>query len=113
MIPAEHSRAASDEEVCYLIGEISVEAVKWGATWKCLTTGNPVACTIAAALNDSATDYLVRQGVTAGCEWSVDVGRRMLRLSVKTAKMEADEFKEVYNALNTIEGIRWLEKKLQ
>ena len=104
-------KAAS--EGCKLVAELSVEAVKAGALAACMKNPHPVVCSVAAAGQDAATSGLAKEGVAAGCTWTVKKAGPKIRLTIESAKKSADEMERVYRALNTVEGIRWLQKVLQ
>lgn len=95
-----------------MVGQVSVEAIKYGAALKCLTTGNPLACSISHALNSAAGNGLAKRGVTQGCRWTVKTSGRYLRIIIKSGRNQHYKMKRAYNALNSINGLYWLKTKL-
>ena len=110
------SNNISAQTTCKVIGEISIEAVKRGAFVACTRSANPTACSIAFAADacgdDPACSDVVKTITENGCTWTVKVVGKKLRIYGKASISKLNEMKRTYNALNTVQGIRWLQNSL-
>ena len=107
----------SFSQECELVGDISVELISYGSTYKCVTTGNLLACAIGNCLRESeACNLVAKTGVTNGCVWVVKTyqkhGRKHVRFIIKSSKNRYYEMKRAYHTLNTVAGIKWLIRRL-
>jgi hypothetical protein len=75
-------QAARCDDKCEVVAEITVEAVKLHAARGCLT-GSPLSCVVAAALETAAGDGLAKDGVTAGCKWTVKKVDDLMKVTIK------------------------------
>lgn len=108
LVPA----VAAADDGCRLVAAISVEGVKQGAFYKCVTTGDPLACSVAYAAHDAATSGIAKAGVTAGCRWTVTRVGETVTIAIESGKEAAFQMRRTYDALNTAEGIRWLMRQI-
>lgn len=101
---------------CDIIGEISIESVQRGAFLVCSRSANPTACSIALAADacgkDPACSGIVKTLVKNGCTWTVKVVGDKMRIIGKASSDKIYEMKRTYNALNSVQGIYWLQNTL-
>ena len=104
------------QTTCEVIGEISISVVERGAFIACTRSANPAACSIALAADacgsDPACSGLVKKFTKAGCTWTVKVVGKKIKIYGKAAASKLDEMKSTYDALNTVDGIRWIENSM-
>ena len=105
-----------NSETCQFIAEISVVTVEKGAFLACTKSANPAACTIAIAAHncgqDPACDGVVKHFVEKGCDYTVKVVGEKIQIIGKASKEKMFELQNTYNALNSVEGILWLQRVL-
>ncbi|MBL4704253.1 MAG: hypothetical protein JKY54_07015 [Flavobacteriales bacterium] len=79
----------------------------------CSTSANPAACSIALAADacgsDPACSGIVSHFVKQGCDYTVEVVGDVIRIVGKATKENIDELEKTYDALNTVEGILWIQ----
>ncbi len=63
-------------------------------------------------MQDVATKGVAKKGVVMGCEFTVEVIGPQIKFTVQAASEQLDDMKKTYDALNTVEGMMWLIKKL-
>lgn len=106
----------SQSQTCQFIAEISIVSVEKGAFLACTKSGNPAACTIALAAHncgqDPACDGLIKKFVEDGCNYTVEVVGNKIKIIGTASKEKIFEMQKTYEALNTVEGIYWLQKVL-
>ena len=104
----------SQNDTCQFIAEISIISTERGAFLACTTSGNPAACTIALAAHncgqDPSCDGVVKKFVEDGCNFTVEVIGEKLKITGKASKAKIFEMQKTYEALNTVEGINWLQQ---
>ena len=101
---------ARAEDRCDLVGTITVEAVKAGATDVCVKGRQSVACAIAAALNTAAGSGAVKKGVTDGCEWTVKQVDKLLEVRIVAKGKATSKAREAQNELKKAKGYKEKEK---
>ena len=101
---------------CKFIAEISIISVEKGAFLACTKSANPTACSIALAAHTCgetlACDGIVKEITEVGCNYTVKFIDNKIKIIGESTSEKAFEFKQVWEALNTVEGIDWLEKKI-
>lgn len=101
------------QEYCEFIGEISIDVAARGAFLACTRSANPAACTIAIAANSCAQDPacsgVVKKITEDGCNYTVKVVGAKMKIYGKALKSDMNELKRTYDALNSVDGIRWIE----
>jgi len=106
----------SQSDTCQFVAEISIVSVEKGAFLVCINSANPAACTIAIAAHncgqDPACDGVVKKFVEDGCNFTVKVVGDKLKIYGKASKDKLFEMQKTYEALNSVQGINWLQKVL-
>jgi hypothetical protein len=104
----------SQADACKFIAEISIISVEKGAFLACTNSANPAACTIAFAAHncgqDPACDGVVKEFVEKGCTYTVKVTADKIKVIGEASKEALFDLNKTWHALNTVEGIRWLEQ---
>ncbi|MEM7104875.1 MAG: hypothetical protein AAF502_17195 [Bacteroidota bacterium] len=105
------------DDICYFIGEISLESASILAFEACLVSGNPAACEIGfAAINcasNPACKGVAKKFVSHGCTYTVEKVGDVIRVSGKALKENLGKLKSTFDALNTAEGLLWLQRYLK
>jgi hypothetical protein len=108
--------AQAQSETCTIIAEISLTAVERGAFLVCTRSANPAACTIALAADacgsDPACSGFVSHFVEKGCNYTIEVVGDNLKIIGKATKENIEELSKTYDAINSVEGIIWLQNIL-
>ena len=111
------SSVKSENDVCYFIGQISMNAVSAGAFYTCFQTGTPAACTIGYAILDcqrtKACDGVIKKVTSKGCSYIVKRVGDAYEIAGEATKEKLSELKKTYDSLNSVEGMFWLKYYLQ
>lgn len=106
----------SQTETCSFVAEIALISVEKGAFFACTKSANPAACTIAITAHncgqDPACDGVVKKFVENGCNYIVEVVGGKIKIIGEASKEKMFELEKTYEALNTVQGIYWLQKVL-
>lgn len=107
---------SQSEAVCEFVGEIALPAATAASFYTCMQTGTPAACKIGYAMlqcqEDPACSGVVAKFTEAGCNYLVKKVGDVYRITAKAVPAKAEELRKTYQALNTIEGMRWLQRYL-
>ena len=108
------SSTYSQSETCRFVAQISLTAVERGAFLACTRSANPAACSIALAAHscgkDPACSGVVKHFVNKGCSYTVKVVGNSLSIIGTAAKEQYQELKGTYDALNSVQGIQWIQR---
>ena len=103
-------------QTCKFIAEISIFSVESGAFLACTRSGNPAACSIAIAAHNCgqnpACDGVVKHFVEKGCDYTIEVIDSKLKIVGKAASEKMFELQKTWEALNSVEGIIWIQRVL-
>lgn len=106
----------SQSETCQFIAEISIVSVEKGAFLVCTKSANPAACTIALAAHncgqDPFCDGVVKTFVENGCTYTIEKVNKKIKIVAKASKEKMLELQKTYEAINSVNGILWLQKVL-
>ncbi|WP_020569940.1 hypothetical protein [Neolewinella persica] len=106
----------AQNDACKFVGEISIISVEKGAFLVCTKSANPAACSIAFAAHNCgdnpACEGIVKDLVEKGCKYTVEVVGNKIKIIGKSTEENVYELKRTWEALNSVEGILWIEKKL-
>ncbi|MFD0862607.1 hypothetical protein ACFQ1M_10370 [Sungkyunkwania multivorans] len=106
------SLSFAQDEACKIVGEISLPAVEAGAFFGCMSSANALACKVAFAAHNCGQDIacsgVVATIVEEGCKFTIRKTGQTIEIIGTAAKENAEELRQTYNALNTVEGMTWL-----
>ncbi|MEL6624573.1 MAG: hypothetical protein AAFQ83_17455 [Bacteroidota bacterium] len=110
-------------EVCFFVSKISLPTVTGGSLATCASSANPAACELALwAINCSGNPICAKSFEVAtneGCKLTITLVGEAWEISATAVKGTAEEMrrisqeaKEVYEELNKVSGMIWLQRYL-
>ncbi len=108
--------SSAQDDACKIVGELALPIIETSGLTACMVSVNPLVCEVSIAVHacsqDPACNGVVATIIENGCVFIVEKTDDAIKVIGTSAKDNASQMRQVYESLNTIEGMRWLMQRL-